>query len=284
MVACTQTGADDDDATVDAAGNATDAGPVELAGPCPLDQRLGSFEIAHRELYSAVTGAVADSVNPTTILQPVLDEGDCVLLRKVNPFCDPPCVAGEICSTAGTCIDAPRQKSVGTVVIDGLLIDVAMEPNAVNGYQDTSVPHPPFAPGAAITLTAAGGELQSFTLHGIGIEPIATPATVWTMTAGQPLDIAWTAGAGEREIYVTFNVDQHGNSPVTMHCGLPDTGSATIPASLVDALLQYGVSGFASVNLSRRTTDKANIADGCVDLEVFSHMQPQLQVAGHTPM
>ena len=42
--------------------------------------------------------------------------------------------------------------------------------------------------------------------------------------------------SGRATIFATLNIDQHGVSPTTAWCAFEDTGSASIPASVVDAL------------------------------------------------
>ncbi len=269
--------------TVDGGGEA-DARSAELAGACPLDQRVGVFEIAHREMFSAITSnGVADAVTPNTVFEEVHRDGDCVFMQKVNPFCDPPCSAAQTCNNDDSCIDRPQTRSVGAVAVTGLLAEVEMEPNAVDGYQDTSVPHPPFSADTTITLSATGADHAGFTLDGRGVAVLELPADDWIITEGDDLAITWSAAAGPGTIYVSLNVDQHGNSPVTLYCDFADSGSASIPASMTDRLLDYGVSGFASANIYRRTVDSTTTAQGCVELRVFSLRKPQLAVAGHDP-
>ena len=280
MCAC---GGDDMDA-VDAGGNNADARSAELEGACPLDQRVGVFEIAHRELFSAVTSdGVADAVSPNTVFEEVHRDGDCVFMQKVNPFCDPPCPATQTCSNDDSCIARAQTRSVGAVTVTGLLAEVEMEVNGVGGYQDTSVPHPPFSPGSTIVLNATGADHAGFTLDGRGVDVLELPADNWIITRGEALAISWSAAGGPGSIYVSLNVDQHGNSPVTLYCDFADSGAASIPASMTDRLLEFGVSGFASAEIHRRTVDSTNTAQGCVELRVFSQRKPQLAVAGHDP-
>ena len=174
---------------------------------------------------------------------------------------------------------------MGQVLIDGLLteelpFDLKMDPT--NNYWDTLVPYPLFEPGSEITLTAAGDTFEGFTLRGIGVEQLEIVDRYWTMEEGADLALSWTPVEGPGEIYITLNIDQHGNSPVTMFCRAEDTGNFSIAATLVDLLLNYGVSGFATANIFRRTVDSVEIEPGCVELLTFSHIRGMLDVAGHT--
>ncbi len=272
------------DSDADADGDAdTDGHTSSLDGPCPMEKKIGLFEVAHRELYSAVTGQVADGVIPLSILQEAEREGSCRLMRKVNPFCDPPCTNGEICDHDDQCVLFPTNRNAGEVRITGLKTQVAMEPNSVNSYQDTTVSSPPFESGSPIILAASGAEIGSFILDGVGVAPLEMDDPKWVMKDGDALRICWIPGKGQGRILATFNVDQHGNSPVTMFCDFEDTGSAAVPAGLVSELIEYGLSGYANGHLYRQTVDSVEIVEGCVELVVFSHVQAELTVDGFTP-
>ena len=52
---------------------------------------------------------------------------------------------------------------------------------------------------------------------------------------------------------------------------------------MLQRLLDYGVSGFASANIYRETVDSELTEQGCVELRVLSQEKPQLSVAGHSP-
>ncbi|MBW2276843.1 MAG: hypothetical protein JRF63_05080 [Deltaproteobacteria bacterium] len=249
-----------------------------LAGPCDFDDKVGWFKVEHHDLYSAVTGEVSDGVVPAAIPQSQEIEGDCILLQKLNPVCDPPCEPGFTCDFDGECIPYPSKLHVGAVVVEGLTTEVVMTPNGQNDYFDTSVDSPPFTDGSEITLGAAGNETEAFALDAFGVEVLAMPDNEWIMFDGEPLEIFWTPSDGEGRILATFNVDQHGNSPMTMVCDLDDTGTATVPAGLIGLLFDYGISGFASGHLYRRTIDSTQIDVGCVELEVFSHQAALLSV------
>ena len=267
------------DAAVDAGGSTT------TAGPCPLGERVGSIEVAHWDFYASVTGEVAEGVIPLTVLQLVKEEGGCKLLQKVNPFCDPPCGPGELCKHDGSCIPYPENQSVGTMTVDGLKVPVSMEPGPTKLYAETKVPFPMFDAGAPITITATGGDLPGFTLHGTGVEDLVLPDSVIAMVKGEPLTFSWeppTVDTGAM-MYISLNVDQHGNSPVTLKCEVPDNGNFQIPATLVKDLLEFGVSGFATLDLYRRTVDSVELAPGCVEATVFSFAPGKLTVDGHVP-
>ncbi len=272
--------AGDDDLTDDDAGD-DDTEDPQYRGACALEDKIGFFVVQHEPDYTVVSGEVASGVVPVTILENVGEEGGCRLMRRNNPFCDPPCDPGETCDFDGSCIPYPEPRSVGNVSIDGLEKEVSMDPPV---YYDTQMPHPGFLPGSQVVLIASGGDYDGFAMWGRGVTPIATPDPNWVVRESQPLDVTWTpADSDPVAIHLRLNIDQHGNSPVTLVCDLPDTGSAQIPAALTDQLMGFGVTGFPSGNLYRRTVDHVDVADGCIQFEVFSHIQGNLQVEGHIP-
>lgn len=271
--------------TADTGGEQDAGGGPTLAGPCPLGKRVGVFEVAHWDFYASITGEVAEGVIPLTVLQLVEEKDGCQLLQKVNPFCEDPCGPGDLCNHDGTCIPYPENKSVGTVTVDGLLVPATLEPGGVKTYAKVDVPFPMYEPGAAITVSAAGAELPGFTLHGVGAETLVLPEQVINMVKGEPLAFHWdppTLDTGAR-VFISLNVDQHGNSPVTLKCDVPDTGEFSIPADLVKTMLEFGVSGFATLDIYRRTVDSVQLAPGCVEAVVFSFAPGKLQVDGHVP-
>lgn len=257
----------------DSTPNGDDPHVVALGGPCPLASRLGGFEVTHEGTYSSVSGSVADGVVPDTILELVGEFGPCQLLRRNSPHCDPLCGAGKTCDQDGACIPYPGNMSVGTVAISGLVEPVEMEPSAAGKvYFETDLPCPAFEPGEPILLTASGSDLPGFVLDGVGVEPLEGVDLTSSLAAGTALTMTWTAAADTRAtILATLNVDQHGTSPVTLVCETGDTGSLEIASSLIDDLLDAGVSGSPSGILRRRTTDSTDVSDGCVELIVSSY-------------
>ena len=53
-------------------------------------------------------------------------------------------------------------------------------------------------------------------------------------------------------------------------CDVPDTGTATVPASLLTTLRARGSRAFPFVALSRRTVDSTAVGPGCVEFAVES--------------
>jgi hypothetical protein len=208
------------------------------------------------------------------------------LLERRTLACIPACVGAQTCGEDGTCIPYPRQVSVGEVVITGLTKATVMAPlQPGNSYFAPGADNPPYAVGSEVVLSAAGeGERAPFHLFGLGTEPLAQ-APDWRLQAGADLSVSWAAptAAAEATVLVELTIDQHGASPLTLSCEFPDTGSAVIPAALVDRMIDSGVSGFPNGRLMRRTVDHEDLELGCVELVVGSPLAADVSVDGFTP-
>lgn len=261
--------------------------PIELHGACPLADRVGGFALAMEPDYTAFSGAVSDGVVPVTVLEQVGEVGDCILMRRNNPFCDPMCESGTTCDFDGTCIPYPVNHDVGVVTVTGLLQPVVLEPLPPTfNYFDTSLQHPAFDVGAAIELTAEGGDYSAFALAGAGITMIEPVSAELSMTVDQPLAIEWTTEQvvpSIATVRIVLSVDQHGATPVQLVCEAASSGSIEIAGELITAFLDFGVSGFPNANYYLETVDSVQLEPGCVELAVRSHRQTPLTVDGHTP-
>ena len=51
-------------------------------------------------------------------------------------------------------------------------------------------------------------------------------------------------------------------------CNFPDTGTGTVPASLVNRLIDQGVGAAPMVRIKRATVSSTQITHGCVDFSV----------------
>jgi hypothetical protein len=262
--------------------------PPQLRGECPPVSRIGGFFIGYvigeERTDSYVEGRVADAPLAVSIPEELDAAGPCRLLRTSNPFCDPRCAAAQIC-VEGDCVPQPRNLNVGSVFIEGLVEPTVMEPSSVgNRYSDTTLPHPPFEPGSPIKLSVLGGELEGFTLYGDGVAPLQSDGEAWRVEPGQELVIAWEADTDHAAtVSASLDVNQHGVSPGRIACQGPDTGSFTVPAELIDRILDMGVSGFPTASLRRYTADSIELDAGCVDLIVFAPLSPEVTVASHVP-
>ena len=278
---------DDDDSVADDDDSMPDPEDVVLQGECPLAERFGRFAVEALPNYTAVQGQVLDGVVPITVLEEVGAEGGCTLMRRNLLVCEPPCDPGFACDFDGECITYPVGQDLGTVDVEGLVEPVSMEP-AQPGYNYffTSLPHPAILPGETVRLRSSGGLWDGFDVFGVGIEPLDLPEdALWSVEQGSPFDVTWPAAAdGVRShVYLTLNIDLHGISPARVFCEFPDTGAAQVPASIVDGLVGSGVSGFPQGTLTRRTADRADVGEGCVDFVVGSPRTVEVDVVGFIP-
>lgn len=263
-----------------------DPATVELDGACPMEVDLGGFLVESYEDYSIVDGRVADGVVPLTVLEELATEGSCRLLRRNNPHCAEGCGPDETCDFDGECLPYPTDLDLGTVSVLGLAVDVEMEPRTPGAhYFDTTLPHPALAADDLITVVTAGA-LGPQRLYGVGMEDLEPVSEQWLLVRGEALVVEWTAptGLARSKVSLHIDIDQHGSSPASVHCDFPDTGSAEVPAAMVDALISAGVSGFPSGSLSRRTQDHQLVEAGCFDFTVASTRRPdEVRVKGYTP-
>mgnify|MGYP006971716379 CR=1 FL=1 len=266
---------------------APDPAEAPLAGECPMAQDLGGFLVSSEEGRSGVDGAVADGVVPISVLEQIASEGDCRLMRRNNPYCDPACEPGFTCDFEGACLPYPSNQDLGAVTITGLAAPVELEPVFPgNTYYDTSLPSPPFDAGDLITLRMPGGAYGPATLYGVGVEAIVPLDEEWSVEDGVDLLVRWQAPSGavnRGEIALSLNIDQHGATPGTLLCSFEDDGQATVPAGILQALIATGVTGYPSGALERRTQDRVDVTAGCMDFTVASPATVRVDVVGYTP-
>jgi hypothetical protein len=256
------------------------AGDAGLAGA-----KVGEFRVELGASFTAVSGSIAAGVVPGDVRDVVAEAAACRLLRKRRLACIPSCTTGFTCGEGGACIPYPENLGAGAVTVTGLARPVKMNPDPVGKrYWDTTLPHPGFEPAADIQLGAAGGELPPFALAGWGVTGLETPADALVLRPGTALALMWRAGpAGAARVQATLAIDQHGVTPATLVCDAPDSGSAEIPAALVDALIAAGASGFPTLTLTRQTVDAVTLPPGCVELVVSTTVERGLMVPGHVP-
>ena len=244
--------------------------------PCPGASDLGGFAIELGDGFTSVDGQVFDAVRPSLVPSELEREGDCRLVTFPNLLCDPACPSStQTCGENNQCLPVPVAHSVGTVSVSGLARAVEMTPNAnTASYRPPApaLPHPGFAPGADLRLSASGGDYTPFELRGWGIEPFQFTGETVDVSGGTPANLSWAppTDAGPARVRAVLNVNNHGSSDTSIECDFPDTGSATIPASLIDALIARGASGFPTLGITRRTATSTTIEPGCVQLVVTS--------------
>lgn len=154
-----------------------------------------------------------------------------------------------------------------------------------NKYFQTGLGHPVFDGGELITMTTTAGQYGELTLYGVGAEPFVPSTPQADVERNVDLALVWPAAkAGARtQVFVTMTIDQHGSTPVALICDFEDTGSGTVPASVINQWLDFGVTGFPNGRASRRTVDSDSVSDGCMEFVVERVFELDVRVVGHTP-
>ncbi len=269
-----------------------DADPQPVEGealasyePCPVEEDLGDFTIGLAADYTSVSGKIEGAVDPITLTVELAREGSCRLVKPPAFNCDPPCASSEWCGADTVCATKPDALDLGTVSVQGLSAPASMTPNPnTKGYSlAPALPHPGFEPGANILLTTTGGEFEPITLRGWGISLFELTLQA-RVDPGMATALSWAAPSdpGPAHVVVTLNINLHGSNKAWIECDFPDTGSAEIPATLIDGLIAQGVTGNPTLSVERRTASSTDIGPGCVEFLVQSLVETSVEVAGLT--
>lgn len=284
LLACAGPGDTD---TAQAPSAPLDPATVPLAGSCPMETGYGGLSVVVESDATSLDGQVADSILPTNVREELTAEGDCRVLRRDNPHCDPDCDPGYTCDLEQTCVAYPANQDLGTVTVDGLDAEVEMEATFPgNTYYDTSLPHPAYTTGVVLTLSMPGGAYGPAELHGVGVEPFEMDEQTWILYESADMAIGWPAPSTDvvrSEIAVSLSIDQHGVTPSTLECVFEDDGEGTVPASTIAALVSVGVTGFPTGSITRRTVDNAPAGEGCMEFGVRATRTVPVDVVGYTP-
>ena len=153
-------------------------------------------------------------------------------------------------------------------------------------YFDTSLPNPPWTPDEVATLRTGGGTQDAFTLHGVTPETMSLADANWYLVPGEDLTVTWVpAPSGARtQVELGLRIDLHGLTPSTLRCVFPDTGTGTVPSSVLDALIDVGLTGYPNGMLTRKSTDSTPLSGGgCVEFRLQSSKLAAVEIEGYTP-
>jgi hypothetical protein len=175
---------------------------------------------------------------PTATLLDTL--GPCRFYGSLPPVdCVPPCKSGyETCGPDGKCTPMPARVSAGTITFAGLKEPYVATPGDADWYTVTPSTSPDlFAPGATLTVKAAGAQMPAFEATVKGVADVNMPwaSLVVVMDDDAPLVLEWTpAGDGSR-VEVAFQIGWHGAPPTAiLWCEADDSaGSIAVPAAFV---------------------------------------------------
>jgi hypothetical protein len=270
-------------------------GPLAGYKPCDPASQVGRFTIelvpARADLgtpaSTQINGFIQNAVDPSQVWQVQATDGDCKLLGLPIPFCDPGCTGAKpICTTQNRCIETPPYQDIGAVTVTGLSTPVTLtKTSGLNGPTYTGSvnnPYPAYIPDAQIQLSATGGAYKAFSLLGRGIAPLNFSGAGIKVARDQPLTVRWaqTVEPSLSRIVVSLDIGHHGGIAARVECNVPDNGSATISASMINKLIEKGTAGFPSINVSRRTADSATVGPGCTEFAVASPVEQIIEVDG----
>jgi hypothetical protein len=254
---------------------------------------VGAFNViltaasANQPAATSVSGAVFDGPSPSNIAWDLSKtSGDCNLHKARAPFCDPGCIGGDVCVDGGRCMPLPVAQNVGTVTVRGLGSGEITLEGIANIYDlpiDLTLPFPPAAEGAELSLSASSGIYGPFSITSHAVAPLTVPST-FSMERGKAMQVTWTLpgqpSLARMRVYV--DISHHGGTKGKIECDVADNGSLNIDAALVNGLLDMGVAGFPKTELHRYTQGNATVSKGVVRLEVDASVTRPLSIVGFT--
>lgn len=245
-----------------------DGNPVDTDPPVNNDaESYGALQIILRGKDSTASflGRMYDGpVIPEKTWEVVREEGDCKLLKPYNPFCEVPCKSGYKCVEDDSCRMEPTAISVGTLTMSGLITSKGTDPFTMDHlnyfYQlsGISLLYPPFNEGDTITLSASGSEdSPAFTLKACGFKPLTMlTGSQIPCGDGEGIDLSWeppTHDIGTR-IHIVIDITYHGGTKAMIEAYTDDDGSFSVSGEMMDALKDFGITGFPRVDITRITT------------------------------
>jgi hypothetical protein len=273
-------------------GNGGNGGASQIPyAPCSDDTRVGLLTLklvppeGASTGYSEFSGVVSDKVMPSDVWVETKKEGDCRLITGPKLTCAPTCKVGEVCLGNNQCTSAPAGQDVGTITLTGLLSPLTATPTSGKQYyKPITGAFPPATPGAEVTLNASGGTYPAFSLRAGAIDPLEVPPGQITLDTTKPLTFSWTAPsvAGSSRVVLSLDLAHHGNVAAKLVCDVADTGSATVPVSMLTALAAEGIAGFPSVAITRLSVTSTTLAPGCVQFAAASSVNRELVLPGLT--
>lgn len=255
---------------------------VRLVAPNPETSTPG---------FTSFAGKVYDGPQVEPIVwEPKLERDGCTLLTPRVPFCEAPC-GSAVCVDDDTCRPYPMVVGVGAVTVRGLR-DAGgqaqpITANEINGsYQlpgGTNLRYPAFDEGDTIRVEAAGASVDAFALEAKAIAPLELTAEgALPLEAGKAFEVRWTPKGplADSRIYLHLDISHHGGTKGKIECEVDDAGELSIPAELVDELLQLGVAGFPSVLVTRKAAASVRTSLGNVELAIVSSVERPVEIPG----
>lgn len=280
-----------------AAGSSTADGGASGGGSAPVGGSatqgpFGAFTITlnpaveDAPAYTSIFGKVYGGPYPTDIIETVIASDDSCKVYKysLHACFDPSCTGEQTCVAENVCEAKPSPVSVGDVSVAGLgASSLKLSVTNLNYQYPLELPYPGVADGEPVTLTGSGGTASAFTVSAKGVSPIATSESSYLIAGDQPITLNWTPGGSSAgaEVTATLNVSKHGGSAGYMLCTTTDSGTLTIAANVLKALVELGVGGFPELLLKRSTHGEVSVDGGKIALEVEAVAKPALNIEGY---
>jgi hypothetical protein len=266
-------------------GNPADPDPVVN----PDAESFGVFQIILREdgKTASFLGKIYDGPQPiNTIWEEKLSAGCLKVVAPRLPFCANPCGSGSACVADDSCQAYPSAVHAGALRVSGLITNKGAAPFSVsplnNLYQAVGLLYPPFNEGDTVQVSAAGSESSPpFVLKALGLAPLKPLTdTVLTFADGKPIDLKWEAPAKDihSSMDVVIDLTFHGGTKAKIEGRCDDNGKLTIPATLLDKLKTYGMSGYPRLNMTRIA--KGTDANAKAELSLESTVSLALAIPG----
>ncbi len=230
-----------------------DHGEDDLA-PCGFaEPPTASFDVLQERTDSGwtlhVSGWVGDGPWPVFHEQ-VLDDGSCRKLEYEPGLCEPDCDHGEIC-VSGSCVAWPEGISAGTATVR------TPEATLTIGHDDAwagwywgslELDEDAWGEGQELSLELAGATFPATELWARGVLPVESDLEeqgLWV--DDQAATLRWKASEDEGAcMYATLYTFSGGHGlPIkdVVECAAPDTGSLTIPATIMELFPGWNTPG-----------------------------------------
>lgn len=267
------------------AGSMSDAGVQEKVDNAGL---YGAFKLSLIEAtskvpaFSKVLGEFYDAKTyPMTILKLQDENADCQLYLPLKPYCES--CSGK-CTADDVCTPEPGKVDLGVIHLTAGTNELDLKQVAKN-YQlsgAAKLPYPPCAEGEPASIAVEGGSYDGFAIETRCIAPLEVGGP-FALEPGKPLALSWAAPGDQdlARIEIRLDIGHHGGFTGEIDCDVADNGAFEIPAALTDQLLDLGIAGFPTVQLTR--TAAAHSAGGQpshVEMAVEMFVEREVTIPG----
>jgi hypothetical protein len=165
------------------------------------------------------------------------------------------CVAGDMC------IPEAQPVNIGPVNVSGLMTEEGTSEFSISplGSKSNYLPpasitlvYPPAEDGAAVTLS---GEVEGspLTIETSGISPLSIDLEEVPIGGDEDVVVTWNApGSNSKsEMELLIDISHHGGVKGKVICNTADDGEHTIPAAILNDLIDLGVAGFPTITFHR---------------------------------